>query len=80
MFYKDILKVYGGNTEAFNQFLFWCISEDEKATFARARNDVPGKELYINLDEKEKQLAKKLIRERIEMCDDIFYYLSILIL
>ena len=73
LFYVEYLKTYQDLSDNFKQFLYWCISEDKQSTFARARNDVPYKELYINLDENEKQLAKKLIKERLEVCDDIFY-------
>ncbi len=73
LFYEEYLKAYKEYSDIFNKFLFWCISEDEQSVFARTRNDVPHKELYMNLNEKEKRLAKKLIRERLEVCDDIFY-------
>ena len=77
MFYEEYLEIYKGYSDIFNKFLCWCISEDEQSSFARARNDVPYKELYMNLEEKEKQLAKKLIRECLEVCDD-FYYVEML--
>ena len=73
LFYDEHLKIYQDLSDNFKQFLYWCISEDKQSAFARARKDVPYKELYINLDENEKQLAKKLIKERLEVCDDIFY-------
>ena len=73
LLYEEYLRIYEGYSDVFNEFLCWCISEDKQSAFARARNDVPYKELYMNLDEEEKELAKKLIRERLEVCDDFFY-------
>ncbi|MBE6788655.1 MAG: hypothetical protein E7539_03215 [Ruminococcaceae bacterium] len=72
MFYQEYLKKYAGFSKAFNEFLYWCLSEDKEASFARARGDVSSKEILLNLDDKEKLLAQKLIRERLECTDDIF--------
>ncbi len=73
MFHKEYLKIYEGCSKEFDEFLYWCISENKQPSFARAGNDVPYKELYLNLNDDEKKLAQKLVRERLANSDDIFY-------
>ena len=61
-----------GFSERFEKFLYWCVSEDQAATFARARGEVPYKEILNSLENEEKVLARNLIRERLKLTNSIF--------
>lgn len=77
MLYKEYLNIYADCSNAFKHFLYWCISDDEKAKFARVRRDVPYLEILSELNEDELRIAKSCVIKKMEHSNEIFLVLLI---
>lgn len=68
-----------GFSEQFQEFYFWFISDNEKASYARSRLDIPL-DLVTKLDKRELEIAKKLLFNKFEISKNKDFYIKTFIL
>ena len=72
MNYKDF-------SEQFQEFYFWFISDNPKASYARSRLDIPL-DLVTKLDKKELEIAKQLLFNQFEISRNKDFYIRTFII
>lgn len=69
---------YENYSPEFQEFYYWCISEEEQPKFARARNDVPF-DLVTCLTGEELETAKQLIFQKFdEQKEPLCFFIRVL--
>ena len=68
-----------GFSEQFQEFYFWFISDNKKASYARSRLDIPL-DLVTKLDKRELEIAKQLLFNKFEISKNKDFYIRTFII
>ncbi len=63
---------YDDLSSNFQEFYYWCISEDTSPSVARARDDIPFTMITV-LQGEELEIAKELLLEKLKTSRSCFY-------